>query len=291
MANTLNLDGIKNYIAQNQEIIASQIVAMTPSVGFLQVQNGVKSDTALHQLVTNLEIQDGKACGFNAAGSQTVSDRKFEPALLKVNTEYCAKDFVGTYKAYELKIAMGKSPLPLEEALINDILQGIANENERLIWSGDKSEGDLVDGFIKIMADANIGTITTNAEGVYEKVKVAYKEIKDRKASIVMSTPMYKQLILDLMEKNLYHYNETENAEQVITLPGTNLKIYGIDGMEDAENMYVVRLDEMFVGMDNAEDASTFDFFFSEDDRVYKLIVEWMLGVQILNPAHFKKVV
>lgn len=291
MANTLNLDGIKNYIAQNQEIIASQLVAMTPSVGFLQVQNGVKSDTALHQLVTNLEIQDGKACGFNAAGSQTVSDRKFEPALLKVNTEYCAKDFVGTYKAYELKIAMGKSALPLEEALITDILQGIANENERLIWSGDKSEGDLIDGFIKIMADASIGTITTNAEGVYEKVKAAYKQITDRKASIVMSTPMYKQLILDLMEKNLYHYNEKENAEQVITLPGTNLKIYGIDGMEDAENMYVVRLDEMFVGMDNDTDASTFDFFFSEDDRVYKLIVEWMLGVQILNPAHFKKVV
>ena len=291
MANTLNLDGIKNYIAQNQEIIASQLVAMTPSVAFLQVQNGIKSDTSLHQLVTNLEIQSGTDCGFSAAGSQTVSDRKFNPALLKVNTEYCAKDFVGTYKAYELKIAMGKSSLPLEEALINDILQGIANENERLIWSGDKSEGDLVDGFIKIMADANVKTITTNVEGVYEKVKVAYKEIKDRKASIVMSTPMYKQLILDLMEKNLYHYNETENAEQVITLPGTNLKIYGIDGMEDAENMYVVRLDEMFVGMDNDADASTFDFFFSDDDRVYKLIVEWMLGVQILNPAHFMKVV
>lgn len=291
MASTLNLDGIKNYIAQNQEIIASQLVAMTPSVAFLQVQNGIKSDTSLHQLVTNLEIQDGKSCGFSSAGSQTISDRKFEPALLKVNTEYCAKDFVGTYKAYELKIAMGKSSLPLEEALINDILQGIANENERLIWSGNKSEGDLVDGFIKIMADANVETITTNVEGVYEKVKVAYKQITDRKASIVMSTPMYKQLILDLMEKNLYHYNETENAEQVITLPGTNLKIYGIDGMEDAENMYVVRLDEMFVGMDNDADASTFDFFFSEDDRVYKLIVEWMLGVQILNPAHFRKVV
>ena len=291
MASTLNLDGIKNYIAQNQEIIASQLVAMTPSVAFLQVQNGIKSDTSLHQLVTNLEIQSGIDCGFSAAGSQTISDRKFDTALLKVNTEYCAKDFVGTYKAYELKIAMGKSSLPLEEALINDILQGIANENERLIWSGDKSKGDLVNGFIKIMADANVKTITTNVEGVYEKVKAAYKQITDRKASIVMSTPMYKQLILDLMEKNLYHYNETENAEQVITLPGTNLKIYGIDGMENAENMYVVRLDEMFVGMDNDADASTFDFFFSEDDRVYKLIVEWMLGVQILNPAHFRKVV
>ena len=287
MASTLNLDGIKNYIAQNQEIIASKLIAKTDSTKWLQIQNNVTTDTALHQLITNLEIQDGKNCGFNAAGSQTISDRKFEPAILKVNAEYCAKDFIGTYKAYELKIAMGKSPLPLEEALIEDILQGIANENERLIWSGRKAEGALIDGFIELINETS-GVESTDIESTLELVKFAYKKTDDKKASIVMSSAKFRELVLELMEKNLYHYNEKDNADQVIILPGTNMKVYGIDGITNTERIYVVRLDEMFVGMDNAEDASTFDLFYSDDDRTYKLVVEWALACQILNPDHFK---
>jgi hypothetical protein len=34
--------------------------------------------------------------------------------------------------------------------------------------------------------------------------------------------------------------------------------------------------------MDNGEDASTFDFWFSEDDRVYKLDIEWVLTVNYM---------
>jgi hypothetical protein len=69
----------------------------------------------------------------------------------------------------------------------------------------------------------------------------------------------------------------------VLTLPGTNFKVYGIDGIKDTDtNIYGVILDQMFVGMDNADDASMVDFFWSNDDRVYKLDIEWVLAVNYM---------
>ena len=287
---SLNVDNIKGYVENNQELLISKLVGYIDSTKYLQIQNGVKSDRNMHSLLTDLEIQDGKDCGFSEAGSQTISTRTLEPNFLKVNMKYCPKDFYNTYKSYETKVAMGRSPLPLEEALIDDVIKSIAEQNERLIWSGSKDNGDLVDGFTTLIAkdsaipSANKMTFSADTT-VYERVKTMYKNVANKKLAVVMSSAMYRQLVTEMVELNHFHYNEKDNAEQVLTFFGTNLKVYGIDGITD-NNIYGVIFDEMFVGMDNREDASTFDFWFSEDDRVYKLDIEWVLTVNYMLSDH-----
>lgn len=288
MANTLNTSGLTNYVSANRDILASQLITMSPSTKWLNIQNGITTDTAIHGILTDVEIQDGKACGFNAAGTQTITERKLVPAFLKVNNQYCAKDFYGTYKHYETKVALGKSPLPLEEALINDVIKAVANENERLIWSGKKSSGDLVDGFTTVIAaDSSIpagNKVTSTETSVLKRVQEMYTKISDKRVSAVMSAAMYRQLITDIINANYFVYQEGgETEEMVLTLPGTNFKVYGIDGIADTDtNIYGVILDQMYVGMDNADDASMVDFFWSNDDRVYKLDIEWVLAVNYM---------
>ena len=280
---TLNLDGLKGYINANKDVIVSKIVALADSTKYLQVQNGVTTDTTIHGLITNLEVQDASSCGFSAAGTQSITDRRLEPAYLKVNHEYCPKDFLNTYKHYETQIAMGKSALPLEEALVTDVLKAVGNKNEQLIWSGSKDQGDLIDGLTtKINADVTVHK--RGVEGtVYEKVKALYKMVTDKRMVAVMSTPKYRELVMELVEKNLFHYNTQEGTEMVLTLPGTNFKVYGIDGIKaDDANIYGLIWEETFVGMDNADDAAMFDLFWSEDDRVYKLVIEWALAVNYM---------
>lgn len=287
MANTLNTQGLTTYVNANRDILASQLITMSPSTKWLNIQNGITTDTAIHGVLTDVEIQDGKACGFNAAGTQTITERKLTPAFLKVNNQYCAKDFYGTYKHYETKVALGKSPLPLEEALINDVIKAVANENERLIWSGKKASGDLVDGFTTIIAaDSSIpaeNKVKSTETSVLKRVQEMYAKISDKRVSAVMSAAMYRQLTNDIINANYFIYQEGETEEMVLTLPGTNFKVYGIDGIKDTDtNIYGVILDQMYVGMDNENDASMVDFFWSNDDRVYKLDIEWVLAVNYM---------
>lgn len=280
---TLNLDGLKGYINANKDVIVSKIVALADSTKYLQVQNGVTTDTTIHGLITNLEVQDGKACGFSAAGTQSITERKLEPAFLKVNHEYCPKDFLNTYKHYETQVAMGKSQLPLEEALVADVLKAVGNKNEQLIWSGSKDSGDLIDGLTTLIkADSGVNKQTVEGT-VYEKVKALYKMVKDKRMVAVMSAAKYRELVMELVEKNLFHYNTEEGNEMVLTLPGTNFKVYGIEGIKAEDtNIYGLIWEETFVGMDNADDAAMFDLFWSSDDRVYKLVIEWALAVNYM---------
>ena len=287
MAYTLDVTALKSFIEENRELLISKLFALTDSSKYMNIQNGITADTNIHGLITELSVQDGKACGFNPDGKQTITARKLVPTYFKVNAEYCPKDFYGTYKHYETKVAMGKSPLTLEEALVTDILKSIANKNETLIWSGKKASGDLIDGLTTVIAADNAIPAANKVEQteatVLGRLQEMFNKIRDKRVSAVMSAAMYRQLITELVNKNFYHYTGEENETMTLTLPGTSFKIYGIDGIADTDtNIYGLVWEEVFMGVDNADDASQFDFFWSNDDRVYKLDVEWVLAVNYM---------
>lgn len=290
MAFTLDISGLTAYINENRDLLLSKIATVIDSSKYLQIQTGVTADTAIHGIITDLSIQDGSDCGFNADGEQTISERKLEPNYLKVNAQYCPKDFYGTYMHYQTNVAMGRSELPLEEALVNDIIKSIAVKNENLIWSGVKAN-DLVDGFTTLFAaDTAIpaaNKVTSTETTVYDRVKEMYTQISNKDYVMVMAMPLYRQLVMELVAANLFHYDEKDNAEKVLTLPGTSMKVYGIEGIDDTDtNIYGVIWNEMFLGVDGTGDAEQFDFFWSADDRVYKLDVEWVLTVNYMFSDH-----
>ena len=112
---------------------------------------GVKGETELHLLATDVTIQDGKSCGFNAAGTQTITARKLKPAILKVNMEYCEKDFLGSYAAHNLRLAAGQETLPYEEKFIGEVINAVNAKIEKMVFQGDTVNGAEFDGLIKIL--------------------------------------------------------------------------------------------------------------------------------------------
>lgn len=286
---SLDTTNIKNYVNANTDLLVSKLVAGTDSSKLFNIQNGITTDTAIHGLVTNLSIQDGTACGFSAKGNQAITARTLEPNYLKVNHEYCPKDFYGTYKFYETKVAMGKSTLPLEEELIEDVVKAIAIENEKLLWSGKKSAGDLVDGITTVIANdtaiPSANKFTSTKQTVLERLNEMYAKVGNKKVVAFMSSAMYRQMITEVIEKNFYasFQDDADLTLQKFILPGTNFVVYGVDGIADTDtNIYGLVPEEVFVGTDNADDASAFDFYWSADDRVYKLVIEWVLAVNYM---------
>lgn len=284
MANTVNVQDILNYVAENTDILATKTATSADSTKYFNVQTGVVAPTNMHKLTTNLTVQDGKNCGFNPSEMQTISHRQLVPGILKVDAEYCAADFLDTCYNYQTSVAMGRGELPVEEALVNDIIASIKNENERLLWSGDKNSGDLVDGITTLVkADTIVtGRAISKQATAYDTVMKMFKDINMTNYTIYTGMANYRELIENLLEKNfLVAGYQDDNAEHVVMMPAINVKVVGIEGITDA-NFYAVKDGELFMGVDAQGDQEKFDLWFSQDARTYRLQIKWALAANYM---------
>lgn len=285
MAYTIDLSGLTTYLNDNKQDLISNVYKLADSYKYFDIQTDVTAPTAIHPLTTDVVLQDGSNCGFNAEGSQTISERVLDPNFIKVNTEWCPKDFYKTFASAQTKVAMGKSELPFEEQFVDDILVNVANKNEKLLWEGDKSSGDLVDGITTIIAkDSAIPTankFTSSETTVLARLQEMYKKVGDKRVEAFMSAAMYRELITDIVNANYFVYHEDENTDMTLTLPATNFKVHGVDGIDDADtNIYGLVPTDVMIGVDMVNDAEKFDFWWSNDDRVYRMDLEYVLTIQ-----------
>ena len=75
MANVLTTS-LPAYVEQNHDTLLRDTVLGAESAKRFTLQTGVKTKTALNLLNTSIVFQDGSSCGFNSAGTQTISPNR-----------------------------------------------------------------------------------------------------------------------------------------------------------------------------------------------------------------------
>ena len=158
-----------------------------------------------------------------------------------------------------------------------------------MLWRVKKASGDLVDGLTTVIANdsaiPSANKFTSAKESILERLNEMYAKVGNRKVKAFMSSAMFRQLITEVVEKNFYasFTDDIDETMQKFILPGTSFEIYGVDGIHDTDKtIYGLIPDEIFIGVDNADDASAFDFYWDASDRVYKLVIEWVLAVNYM---------
>ena len=139
------------------------------------------------------------------------------------------------------------------------------------------------------IANADSGVVKTNigaGSTAYAAIKQVYlalpEDILD-KAEIYVSPALYRQFILELVEKNYYHYPATEEAPSEIKFPGTDVLIVKTEGLATSENKkYIVAGDprEIVFGCDLENDREDARIWFSDDDDLYKMKISFNAGIQ-----------
>ena len=285
MANPI-LSGIPAYVDQTKEELISKAVLGGDSAKLFNLMVGVKGETELHLLATDVTIQDGKSCGFSAAGTQTITARKLKPAVLKVNMEYCEKDFLGSYAAHNLRLAAGQETLPYEEKFIGEVINAVNAKVEKMVFQGSTDNGAEFDGLIKILTGTAVSASAGSTK--WETVKNVYSAIPETEISkddcvIMVSPAFFRGLVQELIAANLYHYNEND-ASGEIYLPGTNCKIMSRNGLAGTERIIAGSLSNIFYGTDMSGDEEVFDFWYSKDAQLFKLNILFSAGVQVAYP-------
>lgn len=294
MALSYNVQNLPDYVDQQRPDLIAKAVIGAKSAGIFNLLTGVKGPTALNLIGTEIEFGDGSTCGWNEAGTTSLSQAILNPRALKINMAICDKTLLKKWANYLVKVQANKldSDLPFEEYFIDDVIKNVKAGIEKMIYQGNSATAGVVefDGLLKTLPTSGaIAVAGTAAETAYDFIKkvaaampAAVLEKED--CAILVSTAMYNQFMQDLVTANLYHYDPA-NGENEYKLPGTNIKVIAVGGLNDADqsNDYAIggSLSNFFYGTNLEDGDEIFDLWYSKDNREFRLAIEFVAGVQV----------
>lgn len=285
----INVSALTAYVEEQRLPLIRKTVFAAPSTKYFNLQTGIKHSAALNILNTEVEFGDGATCGWNEAGSSAFSQRTLEVGNFKVNMSFCDKAMLKYWMGYDVRVAAGQKSLPFEEDFVAGIIDGVRVKLENMIWKGVKAT-DGMDGLLTILAGESGSTIQpTLASGdtIYEKTIKVYKAIpagKLESASIFMGIDNFRDLVLELTAKNLYHYSPEVDSALEIVLPGTNTKVRGVAGLNGEKAIVAADGENIYFGVDMEGDEERFDLWYSQDNQEFRLAINFNAGVQVAFP-------
>lgn len=295
MAQSYNVSALSTYVDEMREKLIPKAVLGAKSADLFNLLTGVKGQTALNLIGTEVVFGDGSTCGWTESGATSLSQAILTPRALKINMAICDKVLLQKWAGYLVKVQANKldSDLPFEEIFIDDVINNVKAGIEKMIYQGDSSNASAVefDGLLKILqASGNTTVVTTGASSVssYNFIKQVAANmpatILDKDDLVILvSMPMYVDFIQNLVSANLYHYNPG-NGDNEYLLPGTNIRVIGVNGLNNTSSYdYAIggSLSNIFYGCDMQDGEEVFDLWYSKDNREFRLAIEFIAGVQV----------
>ena len=286
------------YVQDNKDLIIKNFALVgTASRQRFGIQTGIKTSAYLNYLELNPTLQDGKGCGFTAAGSATLTQRTITTAVIKVNMDICPDSLLGKYAEYLVRIGANSNELPFEQYIIDGVTTEINKKIEKLIWQGDTTKStnnDLkwINGILKQLASDsdNVDVSIAANTAIYDAIKAVYlaipEETLERGAEIYVSPANYRDFLMAMVEKKYFNYSgPQDSAPEEFVFPGTDVKVVKTPGLAGVNDRIVASFPDNFVyGCDAEGDLEDVKVWFSDDDDLFKLKVKWNSGIAYRFP-------
>jgi hypothetical protein len=291
-----NVASISAYTDEQRLPLLVLTVFGAKSASILNKMTGVKSIAALNFMETNAQFQT-QACGFNASGTTTFTQRNLTVGDIMIHEALCPK----TLEAYwmQTQIAPGSpEEIPFEQQYSEKKAALIASQLETAIWQGDTDSAntnlDKFDGLIKLI-DAATGVVDATAQAsisastvrgimqnIYVNIPVA---ILDKEDTVVLcGFDTLRTYQIALANANLYHYNG-ENVSGEMLIENTNIKLIAVNGLNSTNRIFASQLSNLFVGTDLEGEEDQFEIFWAKEAREVRFAAEFKMGTQLAFPT------
>lgn len=285
---TLNpiVDAITGYVEEHRSELLSKAMLDGKSRRAWNLMSDVKGPTALNIMDTDVVFGE-LACGWNESGSTEFSQRILDPKALTVNMAFCDKNLLKTWAQYEVKVAAGYEELPFEEKWVGQILDSVNEQLEHMLYFG-TGEGAEFEGIVPILSGETDtvkveATTGTSAYDFLKEVAMAIP-VQVKNPVILVSTPLYREYMQDLVAANLFHYDPANGANEY-RLPGTDIRVIAVDGLNDEQTVAIAaNMDNLFYGVSADGDEDIFDLWYSKDNREFRLAINFIAGTQVAFP-------
>jgi len=301
---SFDVSSLTDYVNEQSTDLISRLYFEKTSSDYFTLQSGVKKTDALHLLAVTAFPQDGSGCTPSASGDVTFSDRNLTVGQITYYSGFCMKDLIPKYTQILLRNGNAETEeMVFEQEVANSIISTIMEHNEVADWQGDTGSGDIYinryDGLIKIIdaagtaVDGNTTSETSITSGASGNIDTIITNICNARPAKVKSAPNqvlfvgqdnFDKYVDTLNAKNLFHVNATDWANYTVSIPGKNVTLVGVVGLDGTNRMFLGTQENFFLGFDLQNDEEEFDMWYEKkDDKVYYR-VKFKRGVQVAYP-------
>lgn len=310
-----NVTALAAYTKPNERQLLVQSLFTAKSITLATKMPNIKSAMQVNVMDTDAVFQSGTSCGWNASGTTVFTNRTLTVAPIKVQEALCPKDLESKYLQLVLPNGSNPKSIPFEEQYTSLKTGLIAEQLETAFWQGNTASGNgnlnKFDGLLKIIdaasgvTEANVsgfmtgapystsGGITTSnivniMQGVYKAIPVELLGKEDLYVFVGMNT--FRTYQLALTNLNLFHYNtDASNGNFEIVIPGTNLKVIAVNGLNSTNRIIAMRASNMFFGTDIEDEEYKWELFYAMEAMEMRWNVEFKAGTQIGLPFEITK--
>lgn len=301
---SLNVSALNTYTDEQKMPLIKKSILEGRTITLISVQPDIKSSASINILDSTLELQAG-ACGFTDAGSTILTQRDLSVCPLKVNESICLDTLESYYTQAMMKPGSYNEDIPFEQIYAEDKAEKIAASIEDNVWKGnapDFTGYTACDGFLNLFentaasgstVDGNSSSATAitaaNIIGLVDDIAEAVpSDIIDSDDLILfMGYDTYRLWARALRNANLFHYtgeeNQTDNFSQMI--PGTNIKVIAVRGLNSTNRMFLSRASNFYFGTDLLNDWENFSIFYSKDNDEVRFVAKFKIGVEVAFPG------
>jgi len=301
---SFNVASLTNYVNEQSTDLISRLYFEKTSSDYFTLQSGVKKTDALHLLAVTAFPQDGSGCSPTASGDVVFSNRDITVGQITYFSGFCMKDLIPKYTQILLRAGNAETEdMAFEAEVADSIIKTIMEHNETADWQGDTASGNVYinryDGLIKIIDAAttavagNTSAATSITSGASGNVDTLVNNICNARPAKVKSAAnqvlfvgqdTFDKFVDTLNAKNLYHVDATSWANYSVSIPGKNVTLVGVVGLDGTDRMFLGTQENFFLGFDLQNDEEEFDMWYEKkDDKVYYR-VKFKRGLQVAYP-------
>ena len=313
-----NLAGLTAYTNEQTLPLITKSLFNARTISLINKQVGVKYVSALNLLDTTTTFAYGNSCGFNGDGNTTdFTQRNLTAVHTKVHEAMCPKALEAYWMQTQLTAGSMPTTIPFEQVYAEQKVASIQKTLETAIWQGTGSGGSIT-GLQKIFADAATAAPLTACIDLNDS---AYGWATDLTFATLVSTPTNALKLLNTFETylpadikgyddvaifcgidvftaikqglvaenffNISYLNGVENYE--LTLPGSNIKLYGVNGLNGQYDLYAGRTSHFVFGTDLLNEEERFEIFYAKENDQVRFVCEFKAGVQIAFPDQTRR--
>lgn len=301
----LDLSALTNYVKENEQQLASAAIFKAKTASLVEakgnVQVGVKSAETINAMTTDAVFQSGAGCGFTSSGTTTITQRTITVGKIAVQEAICPRVFEAKYTQKALRVGSEYDYMAYATEYTGQKIERIGAALETAIWQGDTTslDGQLnkFNGYATIINALGFGgagdpikgntsdltTLTkTNVIQAVDEVFAAIPAALLDKADVVIfcGNDTFREYVVALRNANYFHY-PVNAADMELVVPGTNVKLIGVNGLNGTDYMFCTHMQNMWLGTDGLSEQDRFELFYAKEAKEMRFDVEFKFGVNV----------
>ena len=303
------------YTKENEQLLVASSVLGSKTASLIKEQGnvmvGVKSAETINIMDTDAIFQDGSSCGFNASGLTSFTQRTVTVGKIKVNEALCLKDLEAKYLQKALPAGSMYDSMIYAEEYSKRKTEKISSQLEKALWQGNTGSVDVnlnkFQGLISLITAAGASVVNANSVAFHGVVETAitdtnvvsifddiYKAIPAQvvdKDDMVIFCGMdtFRTYTVKLKSSNLFHYKYDEAANGQFFLPGTNVRVIAVQGLNGTNDIIAARISNFFIGTDLLNEEERFEIFYAKEADQVRFVSEFKMGINFAFPDEIVK--